>query len=216
MDWVYPVYKPTTRREGTQSAVRQALPREEAYRLIGDPDDLRPLLVLREFSTFDDPDNERLSRMLYTESTVTLSHWFRCVRLPPHVEESDHPFHNLFAGADAPQLFLATRDGATVMPFDHRTRAADLEELMVEMLDQLYDGRPERHCDQLVKMLPRMDKLDAEIARLKEEVDQAIETDGPKHARTRKAMKKLAQAEKEMQGLMEKKNDLEDLPLKAQ
>ena len=217
IDWVYPVYKPTTgiAPNGTSAApARRALDLAEAYELLS-ASDPRPLLVLREFSTFDDPSNERLSRELYTESTVTMSHWFRCVRLPHHVEESNHPFHNLFAAAQPPQLFLATPDGSKTWVFEYQKSGTDLEELMLKVLEETYEPDAERSADRLVKLLARFDQVDAEIRRLKEELDQAIEKDGPKSSRSRKMQKKLQKAESEKAELLAEKEQLQDLPLKS-
>ena len=218
IDWVYPVYLPETKApEGRTSAapVRRALEAAKAYEVLR-AEDPRPLLVLREFSTFDDPSNEKLSRQLYTEATVTLSHWFRCVRLPHHVEEADHPFHALFASDDAPQLFLATPDGSQVWSFDYRASRADLAAVMLKVLDAAYTKNPETRCEQLVKMLSEFDRVDAQISRLKETLDEAIEDHGPRSTRARKAQKKLEDAQSDKAALVPKKKALEDIPLKAE
>jgi hypothetical protein len=178
-------------------------------------DDPRPLLVLREFGSFDDPDNETLSRKLYSETAVTLSHWFRCVRLPHHVEEADHPFYNLFAAKRPPQLFLASPDGAEIWPFDHQDSAARLEKLMAQVLDASYEEPPSRRCDDLVDLLTKFDRLDAEVLRLKEELDLAIEDDGPRGVAARKLTKKLGRAEAEMAELLATKRELQVIPLKS-
>lgn len=216
IDWVYPVYQPDSMipESGSYSApIRVALERAKAFQLLRDGDP-RPLLILREFRTFDDPDNERLSRQLYTESAVILSYWFRCIRLPHHVEEADHPFHELFAWPRAPQLFLAAADGEAVWPFDHGSSRADLAELMLDVLETTYACRPEKNCEQLVKLLPRFDQLDAEIRRLKEELDKVIEDSGPRSVRVRKVQKDLDKAEAERQALLDRQRQLQDIPRK--
>lgn len=218
IEWDYPVHGPVTPSgEGTSSGPqRKALPAADAFRSIAG-DDPRPLLVLREFATFDDPGNEKLSLRLYTESTVILSHWFHCVRLPHHVLEEDHPYHALFTAENGSpaQLFLATADGSAVEVFDYRTSRADLGDDMLAMLEQTYTFNPEKNCEQLVKLLPKFDVVDAEIARLKEELDQAIEDDGPRGNKARKVQSKLAKAQAEKASMLEQRSKLETVPLKV-
>ena len=178
-------------------------------------EDPRPLLVLREFDSFDAPGNERLSFKLFTEKTVTLSHWFRCIRLPHHVMDEDHPFHNLYAGDDSPQLFLASPDGQTVEVFDYLSSRSNLEHMMIDMLERFYIQDPSDHVAQIIKLLPKFDKLDSEIQRLKEQFDDAIEDDGPRSPKARKLLKQLEKAEAEMAELVQRQEELKDIPLKV-
>ena len=217
IEWVYPVHAPKTKIEGDGTRakdVREALPVDEAYRLMAAEDD-RPLLVLREFGTFDDPSNEKLSRKLYTEKVVLLTHWFRCVRLPHHVEQADHPFHNLFAKKSPPQLFLASRDGDSVVPFDFTTKKADLVDTMERVLKEHYEKNPTRVLGKLVKMLPQFDKVDTQILELKEAFDKAIEDKGPRSSEARKIESKLKKAIAKREDLKKQEKALRDIPLKV-
>lgn len=186
---------------------------QKAYKVIRG-DDKRPLLILREFSTFDDPLNEKLSRKLYTEKTVLLTHWFYCVRLPHHVTEEDHPFHNLFKGNNPPQLMLASNDGANVYPFEFKTARSDLLKSMLGVLDTYYVKSPKKSVDSLIKLLPKFDKSDKKIQDLKEQVDRSIEKLGPRAGKTKKLMRDLEKEKKAREKLDAKKKALRKLLLK--
>jgi hypothetical protein len=215
IDWNYPVYTPAPRKsKGTESPeVRRALDPVQAFEVLAG-DDRRPLLVLREFSSFDDSGNEKLSRKLYTERTVLLSHWFRCVRLPHHVVEEDHPFHNLFTGNQPPQLFLAGAKGDEIAFFEYESTRADLEKLMNRFLADYYVKKPARVIDELIKLMKRFDKLDGEIQKLKEEMDRAVEQSGPRSGKARKLIGELARAEEEWTALKTKRDEIRAIPLK--
>ncbi|MHC4943696.1 MAG: hypothetical protein ACYTG7_11825 [Planctomycetota bacterium] len=215
IDWNFPVYTPEKdRSKGTKSPeLRRALDPEQAFRVIAG-DNKRPLLVLREFSSFDDSGNEKLSRKLYTERTVLLSHWFRCVRLPHHVVEEDHPFHNLYAGKKPPQLFLASANGAELEPFDYTSTRADLEKLMNRFLAEYYVKKPGKVIEELIKLMKRLDKLDVEIQNLKEEMDKAVEESSPRSGKARKLKGELVRAEEEWSSLKAKRDEIRSIPLK--
>ena len=202
------MYNPDGRYHG-----QPALP--QAYEVISGKDE-RPLLVLREFAAFDDPNNEKLSRKLFTEQTVLLSHWFNCVRLPHHVIETGHPFHVLYQEDKPPQLFMASADGSTVVPFDYTASRADLKKEMTRVLDEYYTKSPSRVINDLVKVLSRFDKLDRKIQDLKENLDVAIESSGPRSKKAKKLMKELERAEEERSELESKKDELRKIPLKGE
>ncbi len=214
IDWNYPVYTPADPTGRTQApSTGKELDIARIYEILARKDK-RPLLVLREFSTFDDPNNEKLSRKLYTEKSVLLSHWFNCVRLPHHVTESDHPFHGLYKGQSPPQLFIAGADGSLAEPFEFKSSRADLLKNMNRVLDRYYTRNPAKVIGELVKMLPRFDRLDLEIQNLKESLDCAIEENGHLSGKARKLSRELDRAEKERDALEEKKKALREIPFK--
>lgn len=214
--WNYPVLKPIAKRlhtKGTQSPYMEiALEAPAAFELLA-KEDKRPLLVLREFSKFDDPGNKKLSGMLFTESTVLLAHWFNCVRLPHHVTEEKHPFHNLYLGDKPAQLFMASPDGSKVVPFDYLGRRANLDDAMIAVLEQYYDGNPKSVLKDLIKMIPRFDTLDERIQRYKEELDRLVEKSGSRNKKFQQMKKKLEQAKQEFKDLEAKKKELQKLTL---
>jgi len=215
IEWKYPVHAPSSgevRPDQTQG-VSAALPLEESFRIMADGD-LRPLLVLREFDSFEDPDSVKLSRKLYTERTVLLSHWFRCVRLPHQVVEADHPFHNVFAGKDPPRLLLANADGTGVVPFDFHSTRADLEKLMIQILEEHYATHPGKNVDSLLKLFQDIDQVEIKRQGLKEKLDRAIEQSGM--GKVRKVEQELKACEQDYQALKEKRDALRHLPFKAE
>ena len=214
IDWTYPVYTPPEQSGKTRApSVSKSLDIPMIYEVLA-KDDKRPLLVLREFSTFDNPDNEKLSRKLYTEKTVLLSHYFNCIRLPHHVTEPEHPFNGLFQENKPPQLFLASADGTLFEPFEFNSSRANLLKDMNRILDKYYVKNPTKVINDLFKLLPKFDKLDLEIQDLKEDLDRAIEEKGPLSSRARKLQKELDRAEKERKNLEKKKAALREIPLK--
>lgn len=172
------------------------------------------MLILREFSSFDDPGNEKLSRQLYTEKTVLMSHWFRCVRLPHHVTEPEHPFSCLYQGEDPPQLMMTDGSGTRIEAFAYGSSRADLSSEMDRILKDYYVKSPSKAVDELVKLLPKFDTLDVDIQDLKEALDKVIEGAGPRSGKARKLQKELARAEAKRKALEEKKESLRDIPLK--
>jgi hypothetical protein len=112
IDWVHPV---PPKRSDTQTSASGPLGLEEALTLLWDKDDGRPLLVLRECSLCKDGDEALLQRSLNNDRTLLLTKWFRTVRLPAHVAEAGHPFHNVFGGYNFkdtwPHFFLLAHPG---------------------------------------------------------------------------------------------------------
>jgi len=216
IDWNYPVFVPkaVTGATGERYAGQQvALDSEEVYELFAG-DDRRPMLVLREFPTFDDPGNAKLTKKLYTEDTVLLSHWFNCVRLPHHVTQLNHPFHNLFLGERPPQLFLADPAGKPVFPFDYTASSSDLEKDMIEVLDRYYEMSPARVLGDFRRMLNEFDKLEKRIQNLREDLDKAIEQKGPGSSKARRLMRDLERAEANLEELEKRRESLREIPLR--
>src|SRR5690606_30487303 len=123
-----PVYKPITgaAKPGERTVAQEvdrALPVEMAFELVADGD-RRPLLIVRECELCKGTDHAVLSRTLDNEQTVLLTHWFRCIKLPPNVLKENHPFFNLFKrekdGEKIPHLFFSDPNGAnkTTLPGD--------------------------------------------------------------------------------------------------
>jgi regulator of replication initiation timing len=85
---------------------------------------------------------------------------------------------------------------------------------MSRVLDKYYEKNPTKVVSDLMKMLPKFDRLDVEIQDLKENLDRAIEEKGPLSSKARKLRKELDRAEKERKALEEKKAALRKIPLK--
>jgi len=215
ISWNFPVYTPPEERGTRAPSVEKNLALPKVYEVLAG-DDKRPLLILREFDSFDDPDNEKLSSKLYTEKTVLLAHWFNCIRLPHHVTKDDHPFHNLFTGNDPPQLLVVAKNGDNLVPFNYTSSRANMLKYMTKYLDYYYAKSPSKVVSSILKMLPKFDKLDKEIQSLKEDLDEAIEKNGPRSGKTKKLRKLLARAQSDFKALEEKKKELRKIPLKEE
>ncbi|MGC6486997.1 MAG: hypothetical protein ACON4Z_05100 [Planctomycetota bacterium] len=223
IEWTYPVYKPTTptRRAGERTVaqeVERALPVEKAYELVADGDQ-RPLLILRECELCKGTDHAVLSRTLDNEQTVLLTHWFRCVKLPPNVLTEKHPFYNLFKKGDGekkvPHLFFADPNGDHKKALPGDQSQSDLWKVMFAYLDRCYDENAKSAIKQLRKLLGQYDKLDAAEDLVRARIDKEIEKNGPKSRKLKKFDKDLAKLAKERDKLRQKEQELRDLALKA-
>ena len=222
MEWTYPVYKPTTpaRKAGEQTVaqeVERALPVEQAYLLIADGDK-RPLLIMRECELCKGTDHAVMSRTLDNEQTVLLTHWFRCVKLPPNVLTEKHPFYNLFKkGEDekkVPHLFFADPNGDNKVALPGDQAQSELWKVMFTYLDRCYGDNAKVAIKQLRKVLGQYDKLDAEEDLIRSRIDKEIEKNGPKSKKLKKFDKDLDDCAKEREQLRKLEQELRDLALK--
>jgi len=221
--WTYPVYKPTTpeRKPGDRTVAKEvdrALPVEQAFMLVADGDK-RPLLIMRECELCKGTDHAVLSRSLDNEQTVLLTHWFRCVKLPPNVLTDKHPFYNLFKkGEDekkVPHLFFADPNGDNKSALPGDQSQSDLWKVMFTYLDRCYDENAKVAIKQLRKVLGQYDKLDAEEQLVRSRIDKEIEKHGPKSKQLKKFDKDLAEVAEERAKLRAQEQELRDLALRA-
>lgn len=223
MEWTYPVYKPTTprRKRGERTVakeVERALPIEQAYSLVADGDK-RPLLILRECEMCKGTDHAVLSRKLDNEQTVLLTHWFRCVKLPPNVLTEKHPFYNLFKKGEkekkVPHLFFSDPNGDNKVALPGDQSQSQLWKVMFTYLDRCYDENAKSAIKQLRKVLGKYDKIDAEEDLIRSRIDKEIEKNGPKSKKLAKFNKQLAKVNKERMELRKQEQELRDLALRA-
>ncbi|MCA8974877.1 MAG: hypothetical protein KDC98_09145 [Planctomycetes bacterium] len=221
--WTFPVWKPEEEEgpsDGRTVAVqaRRALPIEKAYELVTDGD-RRPLLILRECERCKGTDHALLSRSLDNEQTVLLTHWFRCVKLPPNILEKDHPLTNLFKpekeGDRIPHLFFVDPDGSHKQPLPGDQSQSVLWDTMFSYLDRCYEGNAENSVKQLRKILDQYDRVDGLEQETKNRIDREIEKRGVKSPKLKQLDKQLEKLEKERQKLTAKEKDLRALALKA-
>ena len=223
VEWTYPVYKPTTPRprpgqRTVSKQVERALPIEKAYMLVADGDK-RPLLIMRECELCKGTDHAVLSRTLSNEQTVLLTHWFRCVKLPPNVLTEKHPFYNLFKKGEkqkkVPHLFFSDPNGDNKIALPGDQSQSELWKVMFTYLDRCYDENAKSAIKQLRKVLGAYDKLDAAEQLVRSRIDKEIEKNGPKSRKLKKFDKDLAKLAAEREKLRAKEKDLRDLALKA-
>ncbi|MFT6079568.1 MAG: hypothetical protein ACI8UD_000233 [Planctomycetota bacterium] len=221
--WTYPVYKPTTprRKPGQRTVAKEvdrALPVEQAYMLVADGDK-RPLLIMRECELCKGTDHAVLSRTLSNEQTVLLTHWFRCVKLPPNVLTEKHPFFNLFKKGEkqkkVPHLFFADPNGDNKIALPGDQSQSELWKVMFTYLDRCYDENAKAAIKQLRKVLGSYDKLDAEEQLIRSRIDKEIEKNGPKSKKLKRFDKDLAKVAVQREKLRAKEKELRDLALKA-
>ena len=223
VEWTYPVYKATTpaRKPGQRTVAKEvdrALPVEKAFEVVA-VGDKRPLLILRECELCKGTDHAMLSRTLDNEQTVLLTHWFRCVKLPPNVLNEKHPFYNLFKKGEkekkVPHLFFSDPNGDNKKALPGDQAQSVLWKVMFSYLDRCYDENAKVAIKQLRKILGSYDKLDAAEQLIRSRIDKEIEKNGPKSRKLAKFDKDLAKCAKQRKELRKKEAELRDLALKA-
>ncbi|MFY9342903.1 MAG: hypothetical protein WAT39_10465 [Planctomycetota bacterium] len=219
--WVYSVWKPvadSAASDGPTVVAEHALPLAQAYELVTDGD-RRPVLILRECERCKGTDHALLTRSLDNEQTVLLTHWFRCVKLPPNVLTENHPFYNLFKrtkdGDRIPHLFFVDPDGSNKAELPGDQPQAVLWETMFSYLDRCYAEDAKAAIKELRQVLGQFDKLDAEEQLVKGRLDREIEKNGPDSPKVKKLQGDLEKVGKERAQLVAKEKELRDLALKA-
>ena len=214
IDWVHPV---PPKRSDTQTSASGPLGLEEALTLLWDKDDGRPLLVLRECSLCKDGDEALLQRSLNNDRTLLLTKWFRTVRLPAHVAEAGHPFHNVFGGYNFkdtwPHFFLLAHPGASPVTFTGQQTQTQLWKGMADVLGQRYAKDPNKAIKEWLSVLDAFDTIDARKRQLQEQLDEVRATDGPQSSRARKLTEGLAKLQTERDATLAREAKAKDLGL---
>ena len=202
--------------EGSHSrALRKALPREEAFKLIAG-NDLRPLLVLRECKVCNGTDDALLKGGVDNEKTFLLSRWFHCVKLPVDVLEKDHPFHSLFTLEQPEHLFVCSIDGENQDPLESQTSRVELWNSMRELLGSEYKQSPDPSLKKIASLLDKLDVVDQRISELVNRREDILEKDGPDSPKLRKLQQKLAKVELEGNKLQQEVDAASKLELRRQ
>ncbi len=219
MEWKYPVFKPA-KAEPSKSGnatvdamIREALTREAAYEILSE-DDRRPLLIMRECDTCKGSDDALLSRSLANDTTILLSHWFRCVKLPLHVLEEDHPFRNVFNEKNPPHVILARWDGSDPVVFAGDQSQGVLWKSMYKVLAREYDDDPKKVIRQLQKIYAQYDRIDGLKETLRDRIEAEEERRGPRSNKLPKLRKQLAKLDKERDELIAKEEGIRNLALR--
>ncbi len=214
IDWVHPV---PPKRSDTQTSASGPLALEQALALLWDSSDQRPLLVLRECSLCKDGDEALLQRSLNNDRTLLLTKWFRTVRLPAHVAEAGHPFHNVFAGhsfADTwPHFYLLAHPGAKPVTFTGQQTQTQLWRGMFDVLEQRYARDPVKALKEWLTVLDAFDTIDVRRRQLQEQLDETRATDGPTSSRAKKLGDALAKLQQERETTLARETKIRDLGL---
>lgn len=213
VSWKHPV--PPKHTKGT--AAVGPLSRKEAIARLWDDDDGRPLLVLRECKACVGSDSALLSRSLKNDKTMLLTKWFRTVKLPAHIWERNHPFHNVFAGYQFGKkvphfFFLADKDSKPVAMSGVQTQSK-LWKTMYQVLDQRYAKSAKRQVKKWLLLLDRYDTIEGRRVELKEKLLAARATYGPNHKKTKKIVDTLAGLDKEWAEVEAAEEKIRDLGL---
>lgn len=216
--WDHPVYVPPAREPADpgQTVVRrrrQALSREEAFRIVAG-DDPRPLLVLRECPFCVGSEVALLSRTDENDRSLLYSQWFHCVKLPPDVLDEDHPFRRLFPEEDPPHVFLAMPDGSGVVGLSGAQSQKELWQAMTRVLREAYLGDPERAVKEQLKLLASFDHLDQREDLLEEQIDLEIEKRGPRSPRVARLRRELERVRAQREVALAREKEIVSLPLR--
>ena len=213
LEWHYPVWKPTTPERGAgdgqtvTTEYRRKLPREEAFSLVAD-DDRRPLLVMRECNRCKGSDDALLSRTMDNEKTVLLAHYFRCVKLPVHVLEDDHPFRALFADEHPAHLFLADPGGVNLVPLEGNQTQGDLWKSMERVIDEHYDGSVKNVLRELQKVFAQYDNVDSLEDEVRQRLNREIERRGPDSPKVAKMQKRIEELQAQRKKWIEREAEV--------
>jgi len=224
IDWKFPVWKPKGGNgvprpgETTVSVEREhALPIEQAYELATDGD-RRPMLVMRECDKCKGTDHALLSRSLDNEQTVLLTHWFRCVKVPTNVLDTDHPLYTMFArtkeGERIPHLFFCDPDGSNKVELPGDQPQAELWKVMFSYLDRCYDGNAKASLKEMRALLSQFDKVDSNEVEIKGRIDREVEKNGPDSKKIEKYEADLEELRKEREQLFAREKKIRELALK--
>lgn len=218
IDWTFPVYAPDLEEKveagrTTSGRAKVALPREQAIAEIRAPD-RRPLLVVRECGFCKGTDDALLSRRLINEKTLIYARWFRCVKLPNHVLEQDHPFRNLFEGEHPPHLFLCRYDGSDAVSLDGQQTQAELWREMERLIELDYEGRPAKAVRDYLRLLDGYDAIDSIQQEKRRQLEEELDERGPKSSKAKRLRKQLAELESRRAELQEREAEVLDLGLR--
>jgi hypothetical protein len=212
IDWRHPVPPATAE---THTAASGALPLAEALEILWE-NDARPLLVLRECTMCADSDQALLSRSLNNDRTMLMTKWFRVVRLPAHVVEPNHPFHNVFAGyafQSSPHFFLLASPTAKPVEFTGMQTPSSLQKSMIAVLRERYLKDPEKAVKQWLLALDQFDRFDSSLRTMQDELDAARAKDGPVSGKAKDLGKRIDEVRQQRGETLAREERLRDLGL---
>ncbi|MFK7738969.1 MAG: hypothetical protein AB8H80_01505 [Planctomycetota bacterium] len=214
LDWVHPV-PPKNDKSGTTAA--GSLPQARALEELWAEDDGRPLLVLRECRLCQGSDGALLSRSIKNDKTLLLAKWFRTVKLPAHVAENGHAFHNVFGGYEFekgwPHFFLLSHKDAKPVQFSGTQTQSQLWRAMTDVLEERYAKSPKKALKRWMSLLDKYDSIDGRRMQIKQSLLEARAKKGPDSSRAKKLQKKLAALDAERAKIEQEEAKVRDLGL---
>jgi hypothetical protein len=218
IDWECPTYEEKVAPDSGKTVAkraRHALKMEEAFAHLAGGD-RRPMLVLRECLKCNGTDDALMTRKQDNERTLLMSRWFHCIKLPPDVLAEDHPFHALFAGEKPGHLFFARWDGSERKDLTGTQSRAELWGLMETYLASEYAEKFDVSLKELIALLDRFDRIDDELATVKDQMDDLIEKGQATSGKMGKLQEKLASLEAAKTKARTDAVELSEMKLKAQ
>lgn len=199
--WQFPTYEEKVQADDGKTVAkraRRALSTDDAFKYLAG-DDHRPMLILRECLKCNGTDDALMTRKQDNERTLLMSRWFHCIKLPPDVLQEDHPFHVLFAGEKPCHLFFSRWDGSERKNLTGQQSRAELWALMESYLAAEYEKKVDESLKPLLALLDRYDRIDNDLATVKDQMDDLIEKGQSGTSKMGKLQEKLAdlQAAKE-------------------
>jgi hypothetical protein len=218
LSWEFPTYEEKVTAPDGQTVAkraRHALTAAEAFAYLAG-EDHRPMLVLRECLKCNGTDDALMTRKADNERTLLMSRWFHCIKLPPDVLAEDHPFHVLFAGEKPGHLFFARWDGSMRKDLTGQQSRSELWDLMESYLTTDYEKRIDSSLRELVSLLDRFDRIDAELASVKDQMDDLIEKGQATSPKMGKLQAKLADLQEAKTKARAEAVELSEVKLKQQ
>lgn len=197
ISWEFPTYEEKVAADNGQTVAkraRRALGAAEAFTYLAG-NDRRPLLILRECLKCNGTDNALMTRNQDNERTLLMSRWFHCIKLPPDVLAEDHAFHALFAAEKPGHLFFSRWDGSERKDLTGMQSRAELWSLMGSYLASEYEKKVDSSLRELLVLLDRFDRIDTELAAVKDQMDDLIEKGQASPSKLGKLQQKLAELE---------------------
>lgn len=215
--WTNPVYQEEVAKENDTTAIadQAALDLEQVFRSISG-DDHRPLLVLRECLTCTGTDDALLSREGGNDKTFVFARWFRCIRLPSNVLDAQHPFHNLFAEADPPHLYVCGYDGANLTELKGDQSLTELWGVMLKILRAEYKGNPEKRYKEILDIYDQFNLIDDREEMLRGQMYSELMKGGSKSRKFKKLRKKLDKALSDKEKLLAREKKAYELGLREE
>ena len=175
------------------------------------------MLILRECQACEGSDSALLSRSLKNDKTMLLTKWFRTVKLPAHVGERSHPFHNVFAGYDfgkkVPHFFLLADKDAKPVSFSGVQTQSDLWKAMYGVLEQRYAKSAKRQVKKWLMLLDSYDTIEGRRVQLMEDLLLVRATSGPDSSKAKKLAGKLTELDEEWVAVEAEEEKVSDLGL---
>lgn len=177
-------------------------------------DDPRPLLILREGSSYGAGYDRLLQKKFKNERIALLSRWFHCVRFSQAIMQDSHPWRALFSGKYPPQCFVVSWDGHQNENLSGIFSLGRIQRSMKRVLGLEYKKNVDGALRSWVRILDKLDTLDAQEGKIREQIESLVIERGAKAPQVRRLERKLAGFEKTRRSIRKKEVAVLDLQLR--